>query len=231
MPNTAEGTARKGKLQQIQELRSRLRATDDLKEKANIYAQLLELPGTSIDSPSENVDPQQDEFLNLEEFEVPVEKAKERVQAIPLLPSGVSSRGITVTSFEPSAEECSSITSSEEVSQVRRESNSSRSRNPSISSSSSVSSRLRKENRKRHRSTTPGINEGMNSRPLTPEAQRRVFNYEFRGPIPAHHHCRRSLFGSGSIDIPQMETPKKSRISQKKIASKAQPRSRSFDRK
>lgn len=73
MPTTAEGIGGKGKLQQvnffsfhisiyfefnffqIQELKSRLKATDDLKEKAKIHAQLLELPESSIDSPSENV--------------------------------------------------------------------------------------------------------------------------------------------------------------------------------
>ena len=73
MPTTAEGIGGKGKLQQvnflasiyrytlnliffqIQELKSRLKATDDLNEKAKIHAKLLELPESSIDSPSENV--------------------------------------------------------------------------------------------------------------------------------------------------------------------------------
>ena len=73
----------------------------------------------------------------------------------------------------------------------------------------------------------------MNDHVLSPNAQKRVFCYEFRGPIPSHHHCRRSLFGSGPIDIPQTETPKKSKayLGRKNIASKGQPRSRSYDRK
>ena len=55
-------------------------------------------------------DPEQARVLNLEEFSVPVNKPKHpEVQAISLLPSG-SCRGITLSSFEPSAEECSSIT-------------------------------------------------------------------------------------------------------------------------
>uniref|UniRef100_A0A7E4V7J1 RanBP2-type domain-containing protein n=1 Tax=Panagrellus redivivus TaxID=6233 RepID=A0A7E4V7J1_PANRE len=40
---------------------------------------------------------------------------------------------------------------------------------------------------------------------LTPDAKQRVFNYDFRGPIPRNHHCQRSLFGK-SVDVPEDPT-------------------------
>ncbi|KAE9546580.1 hypothetical protein FO519_010208, partial [Halicephalobus sp. NKZ332] len=54
---------------------------------------------------------------------------------------------------------------------------------------------------------------------LTQEAQFRVLNYEYRGPLPAKSHCQRSLFNTTANESskevkvvknpPQTETPKK----------------------
>jgi len=60
---------------------------------------------------------------------------------------------------------------------------------------------------------------------LTPEAQLRVLNYEYRGPLPAKHHCQRSLFHStAATDSPQPETPKRSKpiVSKKPTSVKSQ---------
>ena len=52
-----------------------------------------------------------------------------------------------------------------------------------------------------HIPSTPGVH-------LTPDAERRIFNYNFRGPIPSQHRCQRSLFGK-TMEVEITETPKK----------------------
>uniref|UniRef100_A0A914Q0Q5 Uncharacterized protein n=1 Tax=Panagrolaimus davidi TaxID=227884 RepID=A0A914Q0Q5_9BILA len=125
------------------------------------------------------------------------------IQSIPLL--STNSRGPTLSSFEPSTTEggITSSTSTESLHHQRRV------RRHSVSSESSTSStgRSRKTaSRNASLSRIPAIPRER----LTPDAEKRVFNYNYRGPIPTKHHCQRSLFGKHVDVTPEpVETPKR----------------------
>uniref|UniRef100_A0AC34QQH6 Uncharacterized protein n=1 Tax=Panagrolaimus sp. JU765 TaxID=591449 RepID=A0AC34QQH6_9BILA len=212
------------KIEKLNELKKKLYQTDDLEERAKIHAEVAELSAFSEDSASENVDPLQQK-IDGDNFVFPVNRGKQQryMQSIPLLSTETTAK----SSQEPFPEECSSITSTEEV-ETKNLPN--RKRLHSISSNSSAGSRAQRvaTKPKRARSITPGkasTKNDINVR-LTPDAERRVMSYNFRGPLPSNHHCQRSLFGK-TFDVEQTETPKKS----KRSLSLRQRRTVSNDRK
>ena len=182
-------------------------------------------------------------YLMRDEMESNNERRGHRIQAIPLL--SANSRGETLSSFDPSTEngvstsECKfsylfiyylrkligKFLAMENVHQQQRQSIPRRHSVSSNSSTSTSRSRIPKLMTKSkygsvtHIPSTPGVH-------LTPDAERRIFDYNYRGPVPLKHRCQRSLFGT-TVEVETTETPKKKRsISQTRTPLRTQSRER-----
>uniref|UniRef100_A0A914YGM2 Uncharacterized protein n=1 Tax=Panagrolaimus superbus TaxID=310955 RepID=A0A914YGM2_9BILA len=178
------------RINKANKLHSQLKKTTNVEDRIKLHQEAIKM----IEG-RENEDPDED----IDNHLIQRENAF-GIQSIPLL--STNSRGATLSSFDPSTTE--GITSSTSNESLHRQK---RVRRNSVSSESSTSSAGRtRKSASRNASLThiPALSHER----LTPDAEKRVFNYNYRGPIPTKHHCQRSLFGK-TVEVEPVETPKK----------------------
>uniref|UniRef100_A0AC35GKT0 Uncharacterized protein n=1 Tax=Panagrolaimus sp. PS1159 TaxID=55785 RepID=A0AC35GKT0_9BILA len=145
------------------------------------------------------------------------------IQSIPLLTT--NSRGPTLSSFEPSTTE-GGITSSTSTESLHRQR---RVRRHSVSSESLTSSTGHSRESASRNASISRIPAIIRER-LTPDAEKRVFNWNYRGPIPTKHHCQRSLFGKHVDVTPEpVETPKRRSQSKNRTPLRQNPEIPRYD--